>query len=74
MASFQELEEQDGVRMPWNVWPRTRVGATKCIVPMGALYTVNKILPNMPVRQHNRTDGFLEVYVFVLIVVLVTAK
>ncbi|GMH38572.1 hypothetical protein BSKO_06456 [Bryopsis sp. KO-2023] len=49
MASFQELEEQDAVRLPWNIWPSSRVGTTKCVVPMGALYSVNKTLPNMPV-------------------------
>lgn len=50
MANYLEMEEKDGVRMPWNVWPRTRVGATKCIVPMGALYSLNKAIPSMPVR------------------------
>eukprot|EP00803_Ostreobium_quekettii_P006628 evm.model.scf_2332.2 EVM.evm.TU.scf_2332.2 scf_2332:5133-14745(+) len=48
MSSFQELEEQDAVRMAWNVWPNTRIGATKCIIPFSAIYSLTRALPNMP--------------------------
>ena len=39
MADFAELEEADGVRLTWNVWPSTRVEAAKCVVPFAALYS-----------------------------------
>ncbi|OWM84240.1 hypothetical protein CDL15_Pgr011625 [Punica granatum] len=26
----------DGVRMTWNVWPRTKVEASKCVIPLAA--------------------------------------
>merc|ERR1719221_801216 len=29
----------NGVRMSWNIWPSTRLDATRAIVPVGALYT-----------------------------------
>ncbi|KAI8837481.1 hypothetical protein BJ741DRAFT_603604 [Chytriomyces cf. hyalinus JEL632] len=36
---FEEIEDQDGVRLSWNVWPSTRLEATRMVVPIGALYT-----------------------------------
>lgn len=42
MAEFVELEEVDGVRMSWNVWPYSRLEAAKCVIPFGALYTPAK--------------------------------
>ncbi|XP_054821521.1 protein transport protein SEC23 E-like [Prosopis cineraria] len=29
-------EGVDGVRMTWNVWPRTKVEASKCVIPLAA--------------------------------------
>ncbi|GMH08057.1 hypothetical protein Nepgr_009897 [Nepenthes gracilis] len=29
-----DLEGIDGVRMTWNVWPRTKVEASKCVIPI----------------------------------------
>ena len=49
MADFQELEKVDAVRLTWNIWPNSRVEATKCVIPFAALYTPNKELENMPV-------------------------
>jgi hypothetical protein len=54
MTDFASLEEADAVRLSWNVWPNSKLEATKCIVPFGALYTPNKRLPNMPVRPRAR--------------------
>ena len=54
MADFAELEEADGVRLAWNVWPNSRLEAAKCVVPFAALYTPAKPLASMPVR---REDG-----------------
>lgn len=46
---FSQLEELDGVRLTWNIWPNSKLEATKCVIPFAALYTPNKRLPNMPV-------------------------
>lgn len=32
-------EAMNGVRMSWNIWPSTRLDATRIIVPLGCLYT-----------------------------------
>ena len=39
MAEFMEAEAVDGVRMAWNVWPSTKLDASKCHIPLAALYT-----------------------------------
>ncbi|KAF2864114.1 protein transporter SEC23 [Piedraia hortae CBS 480.64] len=36
---FAEREEQDGVRLSWNVFASTRMEASRLVVPIGALYT-----------------------------------
>jgi len=41
-------EEQDGVRFSWNVWPLTKLEATRVVVPMGCLYTPLAQLAHMP--------------------------
>ena len=51
MAEFGELEKVDAVRMTWNVWPNSRVEATKCVIPFAAIYTPNKVLEQMPVSS-----------------------
>ncbi|GAB2295665.1 Protein transport protein S23 E [Dionaea muscipula] len=35
----------DGVRMTWNVWPRTKVEASKCVIPIAASIS--------PIRPHS---------------------
>lgn len=52
MADFSELEERDGLRLSWNVWPNSRIEATKCVIPFAALYTPNKQLRGLQVRNH----------------------
>lgn len=49
-VDFAALEDADGVRFAWNVWPDSKVEATKCVVPLAALWSPGKDLPNMPVR------------------------
>ena len=36
---FFRYEDVDAVRMSWNIWPRNKVDAAKCVVPFAALYT-----------------------------------
>ncbi|DBA68065.1 TPA: hypothetical protein ACH3X2_014085 [Trebouxia sp. C0005] len=52
MGHFGELEELDGVRMPWNIWPSSRVEALKCVIPFSALYTPNKPLQHLQVMDY----------------------
>lgn len=39
------LEEMSGARLSFHVWPSSRLEATRCVAPMGALYTPLKKLP-----------------------------
>lgn len=50
MADFAAIEDAEGLRLSWNVWPNSRIEATKCVLPFGALYTPTKNLPNLVVR------------------------
>ncbi|KAL6191323.1 hypothetical protein ACLB2K_037714 [Fragaria x ananassa] len=51
-----EPEGIDGVRMTWNVWPRTKVEASKCVIPLAAciapirFHTDIPTLPYAPLR------------------------
>ncbi|XP_010269071.1 PREDICTED: protein transport protein SEC23-like [Nelumbo nucifera] len=38
----------DGVRMTWNVWPRTKVEASKCVIPIAAAITPIRSHPDIP--------------------------
>ncbi|XP_043695869.1 protein transport protein SEC23-like [Telopea speciosissima] len=53
MAEFLDLEAQDGVRMPWNVFPGTKQESTQCVVPVSAIYTPLKLFPNMPILPYS---------------------
>lgn len=45
---YEAIEDQDGVRFSWNVWPATRLEATRIVVPVGCLYTPLKERPDVP--------------------------
>ena len=49
MATYEEFiqqnEDRDGIRFTWNVWPSSRVEATKLVVPLGCLYQPLKERP-----------------------------
>lgn len=45
---FHGPEQRDGTRFSWNVWPSTRLEATRIVVPLGCLYTPLKRIENMP--------------------------
>ncbi|CAM9624222.1 unnamed protein product, partial [Choristocarpus tenellus] len=36
-------EERDSIRFSWNVWPSSRLEATRMVVPVGCLYTPMKV-------------------------------
>nr|KAG5699739.1 hypothetical protein BaRGS_014155 [Batillaria attramentaria] len=52
MATYQEFiqqnEDRDGVRFSWNVWPSSRLEATRMVVPLGCLFTPLKERPDLP--------------------------
>ncbi|KAM7266316.1 hypothetical protein ACFE04_004213 [Oxalis oulophora] len=41
-------EGMDGVRMTWNVWPRTKVEASKCVIPLAASIQPIRPHPDVP--------------------------
>ena len=45
---IQSQEDRDGVRLSWNVWPSSRLEATRMVVPLAALYTPLKVLNLLP--------------------------
>ena len=47
-----EVEATDGVRFSWNVWPSSRLEATRMVVPLGCLYTPLKPIPELPVLPY----------------------
>jgi protein transport protein SEC23 len=52
-SEFLELEEVDGVRMVWNVWPKSRLEAAKCVVPFGVVVTPAKQTANLQVVEYD---------------------
>ena len=37
-----------GVRLSWNVWPSSRIEATRTVVPISALYNPLKLRDDLP--------------------------
>ncbi|CAF89625.1 unnamed protein product [Tetraodon nigroviridis] len=56
MATFPEYiaqnEDRDGVRFSWNVWPSSRLEATRMVVPVACLLTPLKERPDLPPIQY----------------------
>lgn len=50
---IQQNEDRDGVRFTWNVWPSSRVEATKLVVPLGCLYQPLKERADLPPIQYD---------------------
>lgn len=52
MATYEEYiqqnEDRDGIRFTWNVWPSSRVDATKLVVPLACLYQPFKERADLP--------------------------
>ncbi|KAH9916965.1 uncharacterized protein BXZ73DRAFT_92420 [Epithele typhae] len=47
--NFEDVEERDGERrLSWNVWPSSRIEATRTVVPISALYTPLKQRDDLP--------------------------
>jgi len=52
MDTFIQNEERDGIRFSWNIWPTSRLEATRMVVPLGCMYTPMKQIPNMPLLEY----------------------
>lgn len=52
MTTYQDFinqnEDRDGVRFSWNVWPSSRLEATRMVVPVGCMFTPLKERPELP--------------------------
>lgn len=46
--SFPNFFPFQGVRLSWNVWPSSRIEATRTVVPISALYTPLKPREDLP--------------------------
>ncbi|CAK9139717.1 unnamed protein product [Ilex paraguariensis] len=46
-------EGVDVVRMTWNVWPRTKVEASKCVIPIAASISPIRPNPDMPTLPYH---------------------
>eukprot|EP01018_Ginkgo_biloba_P035241 Gb_05558 [translate_table: standard] len=53
MAEFADMESVDGVRMTWNVWPNSKIEASKCVVPLATVYTPIRPVPDLPVLPYS---------------------
>ncbi|CAD5119700.1 DgyrCDS8291 [Dimorphilus gyrociliatus] len=57
MSGYQEFiqtnEDRDGVRLSWNLWPSSRLEATRMVVPLGCLYTPLKERQDLPPIQYD---------------------
>ncbi|XP_041469283.1 protein transport protein Sec23A-like [Lytechinus variegatus] len=56
MANYDFItqnEARDGVRFSWNVWPSSRLEATRMVVPLSALFTPLKERLDLPSIQYD---------------------
>jgi len=42
---FARLEDSNGLRLSWHVWPTNRIDVVSCSVPIGVIYTPLKSMP-----------------------------
>uniref|UniRef100_A0A8C4QA56 Protein transport protein SEC23 n=1 Tax=Eptatretus burgeri TaxID=7764 RepID=A0A8C4QA56_EPTBU len=49
---IQQNEERDGVRFSWNVWPSSRLDATRTVVPLACLFTPLRERSDLPPVQY----------------------
>ncbi|ORZ29506.1 hypothetical protein BCR44DRAFT_1449714 [Catenaria anguillulae PL171] len=49
MSHFEQVEDTEGLRLSWNVWPASKIDAAKLVVPLAALYTPLKPRAQDPV-------------------------
>eukprot|EP00450_Noctiluca_scintillans_P007048 CAMPEP_0194485104 /NCGR_PEP_ID=MMETSP0253-20130528/6218_1 /TAXON_ID=2966 /ORGANISM="Noctiluca scintillans" /LENGTH=756 /DNA_ID=CAMNT_0039325035 /DNA_START=45 /DNA_END=2315 /DNA_ORIENTATION=- len=52
MDAVRVQENLNGTRMSWNIWPSTRLDATRIVVPLGCLYTPLKMTENLQLVEY----------------------
>ncbi|CAH1107638.1 unnamed protein product [Psylliodes chrysocephalus] len=50
---IQQNEDRDGIRFTWNVWPSSRIEATRLVVPLACLYQPIKERLDLPPIQYD---------------------
>ncbi|KAG4302585.1 hypothetical protein PCANB_001206 [Pneumocystis canis] len=50
--NYEEIEETEGIRFSWNVFPSTRIENSKMVVPIAALYIPLIERPELPPVQY----------------------
>lgn len=50
---IQQNEDRDGIRLTWNVWPSSRIDASRLVVPLACLYQPIKERPDLPPIQYD---------------------
>lgn len=48
LPDVDDVEDRDGIRLSWNVFPATKAEATRTVVPISALYTPLKEREDLP--------------------------
>lgn len=46
--NFEAMEDKDGLRFSWNVWPASKAEASKIVIPISCLYTPLKNRADLP--------------------------
>ncbi|CEL94076.1 unnamed protein product [Vitrella brassicaformis CCMP3155] len=49
---MQEAENVTGIRFSWNIWPSSRLEATRVVVPLGCIYTPLKDCINLQLVEY----------------------
>lgn len=50
---FEANEDINGIRFSWNNFPATKADASKCVVPIGCMYTPLKEYDDLTVAEYN---------------------
>ncbi|XP_076897681.1 protein transport protein SEC23 E-like [Bidens hawaiensis] len=53
MSTTIDPEGIDGIRMPWNAWPRTKVEASKCVIPLATSISPIRPHPLIPTNPYS---------------------
>lgn len=63
---WESIEERDGIRFSWNVWPSTKQESQKFVVPVACTYTPLKEIANLSVLGYEpvkcKCNGVLNPY------------
>ncbi|KAF5192894.1 transport protein SEC23 [Thalictrum thalictroides] len=52
-AGLESVEGIDGIRMTWNAWPRSKVEASKCVIPIATSINLIRSHPELQILPYN---------------------